>query len=199
MDIMKSYLIRYQKKNQHSDKESLTLVHIGSIYNGRNIKEFIKGLIKFSNTTKRKINFNVVGFLDNQAKRDIETIKSELNKSNVKLNIIGTVDHSKAIEYLINSDISVVLTHIKGSNYAIPGKTFECIGAEKPIIAITEDKCLIDLIDKKYGECSKHDSNEIEEKLHIILNSTYDFSDKVKFTREEQARRIIQYLLLKST
>ncbi|MDU1055302.1 hypothetical protein [Clostridium baratii] len=177
-----------------SKNEAIVLSHIGSIYKGRNIKDFIIALVEYSNEKNIKIIFNIVGFLDNEALNDLEKIDDIVKKSKVSLNIIGTVEHKEAIEYLISSDIAVILTHISGSGYAIPGKTFEYIGAEKPILAVTNDKPLVQLINHKYGECAQHNINDILEKLKIILDTSYDFQDKYKYTREFQAKEIIKFI-----
>lgn len=177
-----------------SRKETLVLSHIGSIYKGRNIKDLILALIKYSDERNIKIIFDIVGFLDNEALNDLNEIDCMVKKSNVVLNVIGTVEHKKAIEYLMNSDVAVILTHISGSGFAIPGKTFEYIGAEKPILAVTNDKPLIDLINHKYGECAEHNIYDIVEKLKIILNTSYNFQDKYKYTREFQADKIIDFI-----
>lgn len=182
------------KDKYKSRKEVLVLSHIGSIYKGRNIKDLILALIKYSNEKNIKIIFDIVGFLDNEALKDLNEIDYIVKKSNVILNVIGTVEHKKAIEYLMNSDIAVILTHISGSGFAIPGKTFEYIGAEKPILAVTNDKPLIDLINHKYGECAEHNIDDIVEKLKIILNTSYNFQDKYKYTREFQADKIIDFI-----
>ena len=177
-----------------SKKGRIVLSHIGSIYKGRNIKDFILALVKYSNEKSINITFNVVGFLDNEALNDLDEIDSLVKDSKVVLNIIGTVEHKKAIEYLFNSDIAVILTHIKGSGYAIPGKTFEYIGAEKPILAVTNDKPLVDLINHKYGECARHNIDDIVKKIDIILNTKYNFKNKYKYTREFQAQEITKFI-----
>lgn len=66
-----------------------------------------------------------------------EYIRSK-NISNVEF--MGTVNHHKSIEYMINSDILVVLLPIQQDGLkAIPGKTFEYMRAGKPILAITPE------------------------------------------------------------
>ncbi|EPB8160237.1 glycosyltransferase [Clostridium perfringens] len=173
-------------------KDKLTLAHIGSIYKGRNIKNFILALNKFSIEESKNIVFNIVGYLDDIAQKDLEEL--DIDNLNIEINIIGTVTHEKAVEYLINSDIAVILTHIKGSGYAIPGKVFEYIGAEKPILAVTEDLPLINLINSKYGVCSKHNINSIVLSMKKLLKMNFDFEDKIKFTRKKQAEKILKIL-----
>jgi glycosyltransferase involved in cell wall biosynthesis len=175
-------------------KAEIRLAHVGSIYKGRNLKDFIAALIKISKKNNIKIEFDIVGYLDSEASEDIKEIGLELQGTRVVVNILGTLPHKEAIKYLKQCDISVILTHKIGSEYAIPGKTFECIGACKPIIAITKDKDLVELIDGKYGECAAHNVEQIEKKLLKLIKTEYNFEDKLKFSRESQGNNIISFI-----
>lgn len=175
---------------QIKDKEKIIFSHIGSIYGGRNIKDFILGLDIYSKLSGKICELNLIGNMDSIAITDIAKAKANINNNMVKINDLGVVNHEVAIEYLKNTDVSVILTHKEGSNYAIPGKVFEHIGACKPTIAVTEDKGLIELIDGKYGQCASHNINEISKQIDILINADYSFNDKKRFSREEQVRKI---------
>lgn len=177
--------------NRIQEKNTLTFSHIGSIYKGRNIGDLIKALEEFSDKSGKEIIFNIVGVLDQEAVSDIDNGK--INR--VKINILGTKPHDEAIEMLKESDISVILTHNSGSEYAIPGKTFEYIGACKPILAISEDRELVDLIEPNYGEAANHNVESILEKLPQLLLKNYNFSDRKKYSREFQADKISKCLI----
>ena len=171
------------------NRKDLKIAHIGSIYAGRNIKDFILGLIKLSNTLSINIEFDLVGFLDGEAIEDIESLKEDINMSRVKINITGTKDHKEAIDYLNKADIAAILTHREGSFYAIPGKVFEYIGSRTPIIAVTKDFELTKIVNGKYGECADHNSEDIKDKLLKIINKEYDFSDREAYSRQIQANK----------
>ncbi|MFK4424571.1 hypothetical protein [Bacillus sp. RC51] len=170
---------------------TLVLAHVGSIYKGRNVKEFLLGLEDFYQTTGIRVVFNVVGVLDQEALEDINQV--DLSEG-VTVNIIGSVPHKEAIDYLKSCDISVIITHKKGSDFAIPGKTFEYIGACKPILAVTEDSELISFIDSRYGECAKHNQKNISQKLFKIVETEYNFSDRLDYSREKQVEAISEYI-----
>ncbi|QZY55339.1 glycosyltransferase [Crassaminicella profunda] len=175
-------------------KSTVTFTHMGSIYKGRNLGDFIKALSIFSKKNNIKSILNIVGYLDLEAENDLLRTKKEIDDRMIEINKVGVVKHKEAIKYLINSDVSVILTHKNGSEYAIPGKTFEYIGACKPIIAVTTDTELVNLINGKYGECAKHDVKDIVYKLERVLHTNYDFSDKNKFSRETQVTTIVDFL-----
>lgn len=175
-----------------TEKEHITLAHIGSIYKGRNISEFIEGLMLFNRRTGIRITFNIVGLLDQQALQDIHSLK--LSGDGVTVQIIGSVEHEQAVGWLKSADIAVILTHVKGSDYAIPGKTFEYIGACKPVIAVTEDRELTALVHGKYGECARHERNDIAKRLSCMLTKTYDYADRRTYSRAAQAGKILHFI-----
>jgi glycosyltransferase involved in cell wall biosynthesis len=180
--------------NPINGKAEIRLAHVGSIYKGRNLKDFIAALIKISKKNNIKIELDIVGYLDSEASEDIKEIRAELQETTVIVNILGTLPHKEAIKYLKQCDISVILTHKIGSEYAIPGKVFEYIGACKPIIAVTKDKDLVKLIDGKYGECAEHSVEHIEAKILKLIKTEYNFEDKLKFSRESQGNNILNFI-----
>jgi len=62
------------------------------------------------------------------------------------VNILGFISYEEASKLTNKSDINLLITHIRGSEYAIPGKLFEYMGARRPVLALTEDKPVIELI-----------------------------------------------------
>ncbi|MCJ8010481.1 hypothetical protein MUG84_01840 [Paenibacillus sp. KQZ6P-2] len=186
------YFLDCSYKSLTPELEHLTLVHLGSIYKGRNIKAFIEGLLLFNERTGIPITLHIVGLLDQQAFDDISDV--ELLGSGVKVEIIGSVEHEKALALLKAADIAVILTHTKGSDYAIPGKTFEYIGACKPIIAVTQDRELVDLVHGKYGECARHDKEDIADGLMSLLRRKYDYTNRSSYSRRSQAEQVMNFI-----
>jgi hypothetical protein len=67
-------------------------------------------------------------------------------------------------------------------------KYLNIYGSCTPIIAVTEDKGLVNLVDGKYGECAAHNSEEIMKKLLKIINTKYCFDDRFRFSRKIQQK-----------
>ncbi|MDT8716147.1 hypothetical protein IAI10_05725 [Clostridium sp. 19966] len=179
------------RKLELDDKKTLIFSHVGSIYTGRNISEFIAALYELNLIIHKKIIFNIIGYVDDQGIIDISNVKKKYNNENVQINILGSMEHSKAIEAMFDSDILVIITHQSGSEYAIPGKTFEYIGACKPTIAVTKDLPLINLINGRYGECAEHNKQDIVEKIVEIIRKDYNFENREIYSRRIQASKII--------
>lgn len=170
----------------------LRLVHIGSIYKGRNVKALIEGLELFYRQTGISVTLHIAGLLDRQAIRDLEDAKH--SEEGVQVCIHGSMEHEEAARLLKQADAAVILTHTRGSDFAVPGKTFEYIGACKPILAVTADPELISLVHGRYGECARHDVLEVVQAMKRLIGSSYDFSDRFKYSRKRQAAQILDFL-----
>ncbi|GIO53030.1 hypothetical protein BCV73_05910 [Paenibacillus sp. SSG-1] len=172
--------------------ESLSLVHLGSIYKGRNLKSLIEGLRAYHLQSGVRIRFDLIGLLDQQAYEDLHSV--DLTGIGVNVRVLGSMDHEKAVQRLKEADIAVILTHPRGSDYAIPGKTFEYIGACKPILAVTRDPELISLVDGRYGECCAHDAEAVASGMNRVIDGHYDFSDRGRYSRSRQAQCLLDFI-----
>lgn len=83
-----------------NNKEKVIFSHIGSIYGGRNIKDFLIGVSKFAQKNMKICEVNLIGNMDSLAITDIEKAKKIIDSSKVKINDLGIVNHEKAVEYL---------------------------------------------------------------------------------------------------
>ncbi|MCM2997238.1 hypothetical protein M3647_07125 [Paenibacillus cellulositrophicus] len=167
----------------------LTMAHIGSIYKGRNIHALIEGLQLFHERTGIRIKLKVAGLLDQQAARDLSNVN--MTGDGVTVEIVGSVRHEAAASLLKEADVAVILTHTKGSDYAIPGKTYEYIGACKPILAVTADRELVELVHGRYGICAGHHRDSVADGLADLIAREFDFSGRSAFSRTNQAVQIL--------
>jgi len=174
-------------------KGCIKFLHMGSIYEGRNVSDFLEGLLDFQGKTGIKAEFEVVGYADLAAVSDMERIAKESGGS-LDVKLLGGMSHRDAIERLRDCDVAVILTHRKGSEYAIPGKTFEYIGAAKPVIAVSTDKELVEIVAGRYGECAGHSPSEVSAALFRLLGANYEYSGREEFSRSEQAERIVSFI-----
>lgn len=81
----------------------------------------------------------------------------------------GIASHEEIIWEYARTGVNLIITHTKGSSYALPGKLFEYIGAARPIWAITDDQILRDFMDRhKLGYLSRHSAESISQTLRRI-------------------------------
>ncbi|OHB63552.1 MAG: hypothetical protein A2Y77_03425 [Planctomycetes bacterium RBG_13_62_9] len=82
----------------------------------------------------------------------------------------GLCPHESLMKQYTGTAVNLIITHTAGSSYALPGKLFEYVGAQRPVWAITDDRILRDFITRhRLGYLSSHDPGSIEETLRAIL------------------------------
>jgi hypothetical protein len=117
------------------EKDSLfTLSHIGSLLSERNpiiLWEVLSELIKENEEFKKAFQLNLVGVVSDDV---IESIyKSGLKQH---LNIVGYVNHDEAIKFQMKSQLLLLIEiDSEDTKAIIPGKVFEYLISETPILA----------------------------------------------------------------
>jgi glycosyltransferase involved in cell wall biosynthesis len=82
----------------------------------------------------------------------------------------GIGAHEDIIKQYTRAGVNLIITHRRGSGYALPGKLFEYMGAARPMWAITNDRMLRDFIARhELGYLSYHSVDSIARTLNVIL------------------------------
>ncbi len=115
--------------------KKFTISHVGSMLSGRNPKNLWKVLSELVNENKdfkAALQLQFIGVLSDDI---ITTLKD--NGLADYLNIIGYVSHEKALQYQQQSQV-LLLAEIdtKETKGIIPGKFFEYMAAERPILGV---------------------------------------------------------------
>lgn len=158
-----------QNKKVLKTKNFLEINYFGSFSGTRNPEILYKSLKKLKdngNTNLEKIKINIFG--------KVEDYPLEMKIHQYGLN--GTVlyhgekSHDFILRRYLISDINLIITHRKGSYYALPGKLFEYIGSGRPVWAITNDQILIDFIKRhKLGFVCNHTVENVIKTLEVII------------------------------
>ena len=115
--------------------KKFSISHVGSLYNERNpefLWDIIDELSKSLQGFKNDLQINIIG---NNNKK----IKQELGKREFNDCIVyhDYVEHKKAIEFMCSSQVLLMLeVNDNESSYAIPGKLFDYLNSNRPIISI---------------------------------------------------------------
>lgn len=173
-------------------KGRLSLIHTGSIYEGRNIGDLLMGLAIFAEMSGAGVSLDIVGHVDAKGMQEIELFKSGCAGVDVRFH--GSVSHEEALKRLLESDAAVIITHRSGSEYALPGKLFEYIGACKPVLAVSTDAELVSLVEGRFGECAGHSPQEVAAAVERLTQGSYDFSGREAYSRSIQAQRVIDFI-----
>jgi len=107
-------------------------------YNPKFFLEAVKQLLEESPFLKEKLQIIFVG-----PGADTELASKKIEKLNLEkvVKTVGPVSHKRCIQFLIRSHILLLIHYSgKGSEAWIPAKTFEYIGAGKPILALAPKK-----------------------------------------------------------
>lgn len=164
-------------KEHNSDEFIIT--YAGKLYGGRTITPFLQALsnlIRENPIYKSKIQFDFIGSSYNE---DLsETVKT-MNLSGV-VKLRGYLPYQKVIEFLLSSNLLLL---IKAPNDVlhIPGKLFEYMGSNRPILALVPPCCEAARIinSLKIGVVvHPKDTYEIQQVLlHMMTNlKYYDFA-----------------------
>jgi glycosyltransferase involved in cell wall biosynthesis len=186
------------------EKEQILFAHVGSFYGSRNPLKFLQALgevLKDMEYIKGKVFVEFVGAIPAETMVEIDEIAK---KYDIEKNIImiGKISHDEALEVMVNSSINILITHETGSEYAIPGKIFEYIGTKRPILALSEDILVKELMEEnKLGYiCSNRSVEKIKSTLKEILENieninNMELESSNKFSSENQVRSMEEVFL----
>lgn len=118
-------------------KDKFIITHSGLFQDNRNPKPFFTAFKKLAEEKGNNVQLRLVGLMRKNHLRLIKSLKIE-----TYVELVGNVSHSKAVEYLLNSDVLWIL---QNDGVRTPGKLYEYFGAKKPIIATMPKSYMRDL------------------------------------------------------
>lgn len=150
-----------------------TISHIGSLLSDRNPKilwEVLSELIKENKDFSKAFKLNLIGVVSNDV---LESANRHGLKSHI--NILGYVNHNKAIEFQMKSQL-LLLIEIDSENtkVIIPGKLFEYLNSETPILAIGPSDSDVEKILKSTNTgtyYNYHQKDELKNQLISYFNA----------------------------
>lgn len=174
----------YDSSNEEyaSTSDCMIFSHVGSFYGSRNPINLVQALgelIVDNPQYMDKVVFQFVGSISDEVIVKINELIEKYNLSrNIK--IIGKVPYNIALKYLKSSNINILITHESGSGYAIPGKLFDYIAVGNPVLALTNDDLVKEIIEEeKIGFiCSNTDILRIKSTLKEIMENASNSSKK---------------------
>jgi glycosyltransferase involved in cell wall biosynthesis len=187
-------------KKENDSSNNMVFTYTGRIYGRRNIDNFICAIgeiIESGSIFKGGVEINIVGDID---KKNLINIKSLVNKFKLEsiVKIVGVLSHSECIKCQSNSSFNIIIAHDIGSEYAIPSKLFEYIAAKKPIVAVSEDPLVIEIMEKyKLGLHCRNNSEDIKNVLLQIMRNEFEYNETTipeEFKRDSQIRKITEFI-----
>jgi glycosyltransferase involved in cell wall biosynthesis len=154
-------------------KKEFVITYSGTIADSCNIDEFLNSIAEFEKLNPdfpMKINF--VGKVSDGIKKQIDNLSIRKN-----VEYVGYVSHKKSIEYLLHSTVLfMALPQVKNNEGHIPGKLFEYLAAQKPLIFIgTRNSDVAEIIE----ECNAGRSFDYKDGIRM-LEYINELTDKWK-------------------
>ncbi len=186
--------------------DKFTLTYTGSLYGRRNpssLFQAIEKLISEKKINSEDIHLRFVGRFG----AEIEEMYNNASFKNI-IEVLNYVPHQKSIEYLLLSDtLLLIVDESKESEEIVPGKVYEYIGCNKPIIAIApQNSAIAELIKETNAGEIAHQS-EIEKIANIFekyyfywKNNSSDYSplksEIIKYERKNASKKLAELLNL---
>jgi len=128
------------------ENSRFTVTYTGSMYGKRNPWTFlqaVEGLVRAENVDPRKILLKFIGRFGTDVRNMLQS--SSLHDS---IELIPYLPHSTSVKALLQSDALLLIVDEAGagSNEIVPGKVFEYIGAQRPIIALAPEGAIAELM-----------------------------------------------------
>ncbi len=154
----------------YEKEEKFTITYTGTISETYDISGFINALKKTGQTFSRQIKIRFVGKVPGTISEQIRNKFPEL-----ELELTGYVDHPKSIEYLLRSDLLLlIIPKVENNAGILTGKFFEYLASRKPVLAIgpTDGDLAGILRETKCGHIFDYsDENGISNFILKIFNS----------------------------
>lgn len=120
------------KRQPNNQKGYISLLYTGSLnYSGRNIEPLLETLYKYNNTVEIPIQLDVYGTIKASLLEEIE--------SHDFVKFHKSVDYEQVLSLYSSADILLFISN-SATSTQIPGKLFDYLGTELPILCLLEDK-----------------------------------------------------------
>ncbi|MGB3152048.1 MAG: glycosyltransferase family 4 protein [Maribacter sp.] len=182
--------------------EKFTISHIGSMLTGRNPKNLWKvlgELVQENQTLRTDLLVQFVGVVSDEVIASMKEFGLEKH-----INIIDYVPHEEAIKYQLKSQV-LLLAEINSEETRgiIPGKLFEYMVSERPILGIGPENWEVSQIvaETKTGAIFEHTSHF--QLKNVLLNWFGQYQQKQlgvssvninKYSRRELTRKLSEYI-----
>lgn len=182
-------------------KENLvfTIRYVGTLSENYPYKEFINAVNQI-NIEKQQIQIELIG--------NIESSVLTYFKQNTSFQLLNipSVPHSKAIQYMKDADLLLLLLpFMENSQIMLTGKLFEYLATENPILCIGDKKADAAHIIDQLGNSEAFECNEtikikqfIENQINKKINNVHSTINTLKFSRFETAKELSELILKNS-
>lgn len=106
------------------------ITYTGTISEAYDVDKLLEALVRLNDKLKTELLIRFVGKIP-------QTVEQRFRDTGLEIELVGYVDHNKSIEYLMRSDLLLlVLPKVANNKGILTGKFFEYMASQKPILAI---------------------------------------------------------------
>jgi glycosyltransferase involved in cell wall biosynthesis len=189
------YPVIYRTRNT-----KFTLTYTGSMYGRRNpdaLFQAINSLLQNKSITIDEFHIRLIGRFGDEIH---EMIENSGFKENIE--VINYLPHSESLQYLLKSDaLLLIVDESKESEEIVPGKVYEYLGTNIPLLVIApEISAIADLMEETGAGLLAHQSQIDNISSHFLqLFNNWKKEDKLvgfnseaikKYERKESARNL---------
>lgn len=170
------------------------ITYTGTISEAYDVDNLLTALQQIGDEWKKKLLIRFVGKIPS-------SIASKFKETGFEVELVGYVDHSKSIEYLLRSDLLLlVIPKVANNKGILTGKFFEYLASQKTILAIgpTIGDLAQIIVETQCGQIFDYtDTEGIKQFIiqELTLPKTTTCSEKVnQYSRKELTRKLISCL-----
>lgn len=185
------------------NKIKFIITHLGSIGEERTPTIFFRALKKLINSEHELRNDIIIEFIGNVNQRTIDEVKYYGLYQN--LSLINYLPHIEALQKASSASLLLLpLNKSRQTSHIVPGKTFEYLRLQKPILCLGDSEGEVANILKSFkaGIAVKHDD---EKSIYDYISNCYNDwkTNKIKkpslyniqmFSRENLTKRLVELL-----
>jgi glycosyltransferase involved in cell wall biosynthesis len=166
--------------------QRFTVTYTGSMYGKRNPKSFLRAveeLVSEGKIDATKIHLKFIGRFGSE-------VHGMLRGSALRdaIEIIAYLPHSESVKELLRADaLLLIVDEADGSEEIVPGKVFEYIGAQRPIIALAPEGAIAELMRETRSGYSAPNQDIPAIKAAFVESYQNFLYDKKKFQQDREA------------
>ena len=169
------------KQNNKSVNRSISTIlqfsYIGSLYQTRNLDNFLKAFSEVSKKINKEYSIDLYGWVADDVKERIQKYEG------ININLHGMISRELAHQKAMDSDILLLVQHTDDrSALTIPFKVYDYLNTENLILGLTYKNQEIDEILSRFGHlyCPADSVSDIKKTLNKIFNNYEVLKKKIK-------------------
>lgn len=165
-------------------RDRVRFIHAGSLYKHRDplpILQALQNLLESGRIPREKIEFLFVGAVT-EHQQHTKALSHQMGLDDV-VRYISKVSYHKSLEYMANSDVLILLQPV--TKLQLPGKFYDYICWDKPILAVAEeDSATKNIVNDRFGLfVNFNDVHDIERGIAFLYENPRYLVDKIRENR----------------